>query len=463
MNIEKPLPQYKFMVTANEKGVYAIRMVINRVEFLAEPYMIFNTLFCKKSSILFYLNEDDYCKNKVALCVETEHTNGRYCDIRWYYKMNDIFPPRFMSFVKREYLYDVKNALCTLKETIEKGLPVIYNDKRNHYYKYNLHSEISGMIRQITNTKDMLLLHYPRQGNVTIEEFGFNFIESYSCDTAYEITLGDRRYRSALSDWSNELEHIRYMIESIAYKGSAEIELRFEDEPTKIFFKEREVRTGENTNSNDDACRILQVSISPDGFVKGPILHGFCRREQAVRALYQGLLKLAMWGSNWFSQEPESNTIRWDEYRKVIYNKLKSPIIEDYINKQYVEEYSYRPRQREIKRIFTINPDFDIMVWDDDGCTYSCHDDTLELCVDDDENYVSIKIPGIYEWQQEFDRATDFTITKTRDDFDWVGWHQRGIELAKQLREKLPPSCDLWYDAPYEDKTGTIKEKFLVI
>jgi hypothetical protein len=223
------------------------------------------------------------------------------------------------------------------------------------------------------------------------------------------------------------------------------------------------VRTDENTNSNDDACRILQVSIGPDGFVKGPILHGFCRREQAVRALYQGLLKLAMWGSNWFSQEPESNTIRWDEYRKVIYNKLKSPIIEDYINKQYVEGYSYRPRQREIKRIFTINPDFDIMVWDDDGCAYPCHDDTLELCVDDDENYVSIKIPGIYEWQQKFDRATDFTITKTRDDFDWVGWHQHGIELAKQLREKLPPSCDLWYDAPYEDKTGTIKEKFLVI
>jgi hypothetical protein len=253
------------------------------------------------------------------------------------------------------------------------------------------------------------------------------------------------------------------MIESIAYKGSAEIELRFEDEPTKIFFKEREVRTDENTNSNDDACRILQVSIGPDGFVKGPILHGFCRREQAVRALYQGLLKLAMWGSNWFSQEPESNTIRWDEYRKVIYNKLKSLLIEDYINKRHVEEFAFRPRQREIKRIFTIDPDVDTIVWDDDHCAYPCDEDTLELCVDDNENYVTITIPGIYEWQQEFEDATDFADTKTKDGFDWADWHKRGIELAKQLRKQLPLSCDLWYDSPFEDKSGTIKESFLVM
>ena len=53
--------------------------------------------------------------------------------------------------------------------------------------------------------------------------------------------------------------------------------------------------------------------------------------------------------------------------------------------------------------------------------------------------------------------------TTTKDNFEWEDWHKRGIELAKQLRAKLPKSCDLWYDAPFEDKSGTIKERFLVM
>jgi hypothetical protein len=119
-------------------------------------------------------------------------------------------------------------------------------------------------------------------------------------------------------------------------------------------------------------------------------------------------------------------------------------------------------RNEEFKRVFTINPDYDTILWDD-GCAYPCYEDTLELCIDDNENYITITIPGIYEWQQEFEDATDFTDTKTKDDFDWADWHKRGIKLAKQLREKLPQSYDLWYDAPYEDRSGTIKESFLVM
>jgi hypothetical protein len=206
----------------------------------------------------------------------------------------------------------------------------------------------------------------------------------------------------------------------------------------------------------------MEVKVIPNSFVKGPILYGCCHREQVVRALYQGFLKLSMRYSKWF-EDDSIYVIKWDEYRKVIYNKLKSLLIEDYINKRHVEEFAFRPRQREIKRIFTIDPDVDTIVWDDDHCAYPCDEDTLELCVDDNENYVTITIPGIYEWQQEFEDATDFADTKTKDGFDWADWHKRGIELAKQLRKQLPLSCDLWYDSPFEDKSGTIKESFLVM
>jgi hypothetical protein len=61
---ENKLPQYKFMVTANPQGGYAIRIVISGVEYIVEPYKIFNTLYLDKSYLLLYLNEDDYCKKQ---------------------------------------------------------------------------------------------------------------------------------------------------------------------------------------------------------------------------------------------------------------------------------------------------------------------------------------------------------------------------------------------------------------
>lgn len=454
-------PQYKFMVTANPKGMYAIRIVISGVEYIAEPYKIFNTLYLDKSYILLYLNEEDYCNNKATLRVDSEL---KYDDVRWSYKMPGKMFSSFISFVKREYIANIENALNQLKAIIETGMPVVYNDKRNFYYKYNLHSEVSWMCEQIRNTKDMIFQLYPCLNDVTLEDFSFGFTDEYSCDTGFEIILGERRFKSCLSDWSNELEHIRYMLEAIVYRREAEVKISFEDEPTTIILKERHVRTNENTYSNDEQYKIMEVKVMPNSFVKGPVLYGYSRREQVVRALYQGLLKLSMRYSKCFERDLEYKMISWNEYKMVIYNKLKSPIIEDYINKIAVEEYSFRNRQREIKRIFTIDPDcVRIVLFDDEGCAYPCDEDTLELCIDKEGNYVTINIPGIYQWQQEFERATDFAETTTKDDFDWEGWHKRGIELAKQLRAKLPKSCDLWYDAPFEDKSGSIKGRFLII
>ena len=46
---------------------------------------------------------------------------------------------------------------------------------------------------------------------------------------------------------------------------------------------------------------------------------------------------------------------------------------------------------------------------------------------------------------------------------DWVDYHQRGITLAQKLRAELPPSYDLWYTKPYEDKSDFTERPFLII
>ena len=46
---------------------------------------------------------------------------------------------------------------------------------------------------------------------------------------------------------------------------------------------------------------------------------------------------------------------------------------------------------------------------------------------------------------------------------DWEQYHNQGVRLAQELRKVLSEDFDLWYKAPFEDKTGTIKHPFLVL
>ena len=47
-------------------------------------------------------------------------------------------------------------------------------------------------------------------------------------------------------------------------------------------------------------------------------------------------------------------------------------------------------------------------------------------------------------------------------DFDWEDYHKRGLALAQELRRKLSSDFDLWYEAPFEDKSGTVKRPRLI-
>jgi hypothetical protein len=42
-------------------------------------------------------------------------------------------------------------------------------------------------------------------------------------------------------------------------------------------------------------------------------------------------------------------------------------------------------------------------------------------------------------------------------------YHKQGIKLAQELRKVLSPDFDLWYEVPFEDKSGFIKHPFLIL
>lgn len=150
--------------------------------------------------------------------------------------------------------------------------------------------------------------------------------------------------------------------------------------------------------------------------------------------------------------------------RMVAYNKFKSPIIENVIAGNLRDDSIAETRQCNIKTILTINPDVDQVFIDQEGCSYSLDSDGL---LDDDDvcdrEGKPICMKGMYEWQSEIVPIVIASETGQPYSKDWRDYHERGLKLAHELRNRLSPDIDLWYVAPFEDKSGIIDHPILIL
>ena len=86
--------------------------------------------------------------------------------------------------------------------------------------------------------------------------------------------------------------------------------------------------------------------------------------------------------------------------------------------------------------------------------------------IDNEESYDQdgnpIIMPELYEWQKEIEPiVVAFSVGEPYDK-DWDDYHQRGLDIAHKLRKILSPDFELWYEAPSEDKSGTISSRTLI-
>ena len=103
-----------------------------------------------------------------------------------------------------------------------------------------------------------------------------------------------------------------------------------------------------------------------------------------------------------------------------------------------------------------MDPDVDCFMRDTDGLVYS-YDELDELCGE------TVIIPGLRKWEEEIESIVIKSECGESYTKDWKEYHERGLELARKVREVLPKKYDLWYMAPYEDKSGTISKPILII
>lgn len=187
-----------------------------------------------------------------------------------------------------------------------------------------------------------------KEDEVKIEPFEFEFVEPYSCDTHFVISIGERQYKSALSDWSTDFNLIRMGIEKylLSNDDESEIELYFEDSLTIIRLKNISLM-----HSNKKATR---VAIIPNSFVHEPVLYGWCDQKQLIKALYVGLLHICIRESGWFAE----NLKAWEGFRLTTYNELESLIIERFLMGLVAHEYEPLPRHRYIDSVEEMMGDY---------------------------------------------------------------------------------------------------------
>ena len=109
-------------------------------------------------------------------------------------------------------------------------------------------------------------------------------------------------------------------------------------------------------------------------------------------------------------------------------------------------------------------PDCDVFLYDEKGRCYGA-DGTVTI----ENQEINISIPEMDKWLSEYMwqvlvpcETGEISKEELNKTFDWKAFHQTGIELAKEVKKRLPPYVTLIYKSPFEDISGLIKPDFII-
>lgn len=240
----------------------------------------------------------------------------------------------------------IESAIQSLKDLCD----AVIREEETAYQNFKL----CAAEQMLSGLKDIIIpqsYYQIKEDEVKIEPFGFEFVEPYSSDTHFVISIGDRKYESALSDWSTDFNLIRMGIEKylLSNDDESEIELYFEDSPTIIRLK--------NISLMHSNKKVTRVAVIPNSFVHEPILYGWCDQKQLIKSLYIGLLHICIRESGWFKEDLKA----WEGFRLTTYNELESLIIERFLLDLVTYVYEPLPRHRFIDSVEEMMGDYGLL------------------------------------------------------------------------------------------------------
>ena len=108
-----------------------------------------------------------------------------------------------------------------------------------------------------------------------------------------------------------------------------------------------------------------------------------------------------------------------------------------------------------MKERILIRPDFDFYLTDSEGVA-------IELEELKDKKGMPVYLPALEMWAEEMKPIVLASELGKPYDKDWLDYHTRGLKLARQLRSILSNDYMLFYEAPFEDKSGIVSSSIRI-
>lgn len=437
----------EFPLTCEEKfGVWAIWFKVNEKYLLASPMDIVNTIYEDDGS--YYILES-YKENKRDIA-EGQYivvvNKWKHCySWRIMHTNSNLFMQ--MQFTYKEYIGKITSCINEFNNVLSSNKRIAYNDL-----------DINGikMCKKQLEITWVLPSHYTLMAKaIKQENFIFGFLQK--SEGEYEIGIDDRKYQTIFSHWDNDMECIRHQLESYVYEQEATVKLSFDMSETILKLSHRRILDKFEDKGDGYSYKYkdyILVEIIPNEFARMPIIKGFCDEKETIRSIYEGLLNMA------YYLPANGKDSGHDDYPSnlVAYNRYKSPVIESFLRNDERVPNTYKTRQVHVKDIITIDPDYDGYLWDLEGTCSS-----LEYVDLYDKEGNPIRMEEFDNWGYEMNNIVETSATGKPYEKDWAEYHRRGLALAHKLREVLSTDFDLWYEAPFEDKSGTIDHRMLII
>ncbi|MBR6446797.1 MAG: hypothetical protein IKS94_10375 [Prevotella sp.] len=433
------------IVVKCQQGKWGVWLEVSDKCLLVNPIALVNSLFTDGKQYDFFLSFEGDDANSFSF----------WTDRRDYSIEATLSHPLIENrgrrrFMVKDYVEKAQSCCITLAEKAKKEEPLAYDDKEISK------EAIITCAAQMELGATLPTYYVVRTADVVKENFVFNPLnEEYH--EQFEIKLGNRGYKTWLTHWDSDMEAIRHELESIVYEDETTIRLPFDMSETLIKIKKKSALDTVTDTGNGTAYSYkdyMLVEIHPNEFVHMPIIKGYCDKRGMIQSLYEGLLRMAM-------QHPEVGEEDLPS-RMVAYNKYKSPLIESYLKDERIGDDRVAIRQVNVKHILTIDPDVAQLFYDEEGFSYEVEKDgKIDFIYDRYGN--SIVIKDFFIWHNEINQIVIESETGHPYSMAWEQYHNRGIKLAQELRKVLSPDFDLWYSAPYEDRSGIITHPFLVL
>ena len=430
------------IISLERYGVFGIWYEEDRDYFLVNPLELVNSIYDDNVYLMLDFYDDSKEKPDGYFEVEVEKWNHCYS---WRITHTNSQRMRQMQFTYKDYISKIRTCIEDLCDAWEAGEPVAYKE-------IDVDLEGIGMCKKQLEVSGVTPSHYQLMTNsINLEPFVFHPKDTEK----YEIGIGDRIYNTFMTHWDNSMDFIRHQLENYIYGRKTEIKLSFDTSDTVLRLRHQSILERIEDSGEGYSYKykdFILVEIIPNEFVHKPIIKGYSDEKETIRTIYEGLLIMAMM----HPEDGDENPIDDTPSKIVAYNRYKSPIIESYLSGEKQEPNTYMNRQVHIDELLTIDPDYNCYIWNDEGCGMEVND------VDDIDGN-PIKMEEFNKWAYEIQDIIIASETGHPYEKDWVDYHRRGIALAKQLREVLPSTTDLWYTAPFEDKSGTIKHPILIL